>query len=107
MESHREINKKFHFGFVLKTFQTKKTFQTFSFVSIIFPFLLLFVANSTAQTYFQQEVNYTINVRLDDVKHELFANESIGYINNSPNELTFLYFHLWPNAYKNDKTALA
>jgi len=72
--------------------------------------LLLFVfakSNLTAQSYFQQEVNYTISVKLDDVKHELLANERIEYINNSPNQLTFLYMHLWPNAYKDNTTPLA
>jgi hypothetical protein len=57
--------------------------------------------------YFQQEVNYTIHVKLDDVKHELTGEESMEYINNSPDELTFIYIHLWPNAYKNNYTALA
>lgn len=57
--------------------------------------------------YFQQEVNYTIHVKLDDVKNELFADASIEYINNSPDDLSFIYFHLWPNAYKNNSTALA
>ncbi|MCK7473948.1 MAG: hypothetical protein MZV49_11405 [Rhodopseudomonas palustris] len=33
--------------------------------------------------------------------------EEIEYINNSPNELEYIYFHLWPNAYKNGETALA
>ena len=57
--------------------------------------------------YFQQEVNYTIKVKLNDVKHELSGFETIEYINNSPHTLKQLYFHVWPNAYKNDKTALA
>ena len=70
---------------------------------IILALLPLF---SSAQ-YFQQEVNYSINVRLDDSKHELFADETIEYINNSPNSLEFIYFHIWPNAYKNNGTALA
>jgi hypothetical protein len=30
----------------------------------------------------------------------------IEYTNNSPDSLSFLYFHLWPNAYKNNNTAL-
>jgi|GEM_PF-3481881 len=30
-----------------------------------------------AQDYFQQEVNYTINLRLDDQKHEISAFEEI------------------------------
>ena len=74
-------------------------------------FSILFFCSScnlvSSQTYFQQEVNYTINVKLDDIKHELNADETIEYINNSPHELSFIYMHLWPNAYKNNKTALA
>ncbi len=57
-----------------------------------------------AQEYFQQEVNYKITVRLDDKSHELFADQTIEYTNNSPNNLEFIYFHLWPNAYKSKET---
>lgn len=71
---------------------------------------LLFVfASFTAlsQDYWQQEVNYTINVTLDDEKHTLSAFEEFEYVNNSPNALDTIYIHLWPNAYKNGETALA
>lgn len=57
--------------------------------------------------YFQQEVNFKIQVRLDDENHYLHAFETIEYINNSSTELEFIYFHLWPNAYKNTGTAFA
>ncbi len=57
--------------------------------------------------YFQQEVNYKIKATLNDAKHELSAYEEITYINNSASSLTYIYFHLWPNAYKNHKTDLA
>ena len=67
----------------------------------LFPFLAF------SQNYWQQEVNYQIEVSLDDTKHELSGTEEIEYINNSPDQLNFIYFHLWPNAYKNNKTALA
>ncbi len=60
-----------------------------------------------AQSYFQQEVNYEIHVSLDDVKHRLHAFETIEYTNNSPSTLTYIWFHLWPNAYKDGKTALS
>ncbi len=53
-----------------------------------------------AQVYFQQEVNHTIRVKLNDTKHTLSAYEEIEYTNNSPDNLDTLYFHLWPNAYK-------
>ncbi len=59
------------------------------------------------QKYFQQEVNYTIHVTLDDSLHELNADETIQYTNNSPDVLNELYFHLWPNAYKDNNTAFA
>jgi hypothetical protein len=69
--------------------------------------LLSHFKNASAQTYFQQEVNYTIHVKLDDVKNEFTADEKIEYINNSPYTLTYLYMHVWANAYKDNKTALA
>lgn len=75
---------------------------------IAFIILFLAFASSTfSQEYFQQEVNFKINVRLDDENHFLYADETIEYINNSPDTLHFLYFHLWPNAYKNNQTAFS
>ena len=70
-------------------------------------FLLLSNTLVFSQTYFQQEVNYTINVKLNDKVHSLSGFETIEYINHSPDTLKFIYFHLWPNAYKNKNTALA
>jgi hypothetical protein len=60
-----------------------------------------------SQNYFQQEVHYRIIVSLNDSAHSLSGYESISYINHAPASLTYLYFHLWPNAYKNDSTAFA
>lgn len=75
---------------------------------ILYPFLfLLLFVNVYSKEYFQQEANYRIRVALDDVKHELNADISIEYVNNSPDTLSFIWFHLWPNAYKNNRTALA
>ena len=59
------------------------------------------------QHYFQQEVNFKIQVRLDDTKHELNAGETVEYINHSPDTLRLLYFHLWPNGYSGNETELA
>jgi hypothetical protein len=72
--------------------------------SLIFlwPFL-----NVLPQDYFQQEVNYKIQVTLIDTNHELNGYEEVEYINNSPDTLGFLYFHLWPNAYSDNSTPLA
>jgi len=62
--------------------------------------------DTNAQDYWQQELKYSIKVKLDDKKHTLDAYETIEYINNSPDELTYIYMHLWPNAYKDRSTAL-
>lgn len=73
-------------------------------------FVAIFVIGQNVfsqQTYFQQEVNYKIDVRLNDKDHTLKAFEEIQYINNASTSLNYIYFHLWPNAYKNNNTALA
>lgn len=75
--------------------------------SFIVSLLSLSSACLSAQSYFQQEVNYTIDVTLDDKNHALQATEKIEYINHSPDALSFIYMHLWPNAYKNNSTPLA
>jgi len=71
--------------------------------------LLLFSLNFPfAQAkYFQQEVNTKIDVTLNDSIHTLNGNIEIEYINNSPDELSEIYIHLWANAYKNRKTAFS
>ncbi len=68
---------------------------------------LLPATNGFSREYFQQEVNYSIDVYLDDQKHELLGNENIEYKNNSPDALLFIYIHLWPNAYRDTYTSLA
>ncbi len=63
--------------------------------------------SASNQPYFQQEADYKIDVTLDDVDNTLDGFEIIDYTNNSPDTLHFIWFHLWPNAYKNDRTAFS
>ncbi|MBS1568534.1 MAG: hypothetical protein JST45_03740, partial [Bacteroidetes bacterium] len=58
------------------------------------------------QAYFQQEVDYVIDVRLDDESHLLHGSETFTYRNNSTSTLDTLWIHLWPNAYRDRNTAL-
>ena len=69
--------------------------------------LAILSLNLSAQDYFQQEVNYTIDVELNDEDHTLKGMEYIDYTNSSTNDLNFLWFHIWPNAYKDNTTELA
>ena len=71
-------------------------------------FLLSIISTNTyTQNYFQQEVDYIIDVSLNDNLHTLKGFIEIDYTNNSPQTLDTLWFHLWPNAYKNNSTRLA
>ena len=59
------------------------------------------------QAKWQQKVAYSIVVSLDDKKQLLNGFETIQYTNNSPNELTEIFMHLWPNGYRNRNTSFA
>ena len=62
---------------------------------------------AASSQYWQQKVDYTIDVSLNDKEKTLDGFEKIIYTNNSPDTLHFIWFHLWMNAYKNDKTAFS
>src|SRR5690606_25744217 len=75
-------------------------------------FVILLLLNSLqvgAQNaaYWQQRVDTKIEVRLDDAEHFLHAHLSLDYYNQSPDTLRFIYFHLYPNAYRTDRSAFA
>ncbi len=75
------------------------------FLSILF-IAIAFWAQAQDE-YFQQEVNYKINVTLNDQNHTLAGDIEIKYTNNSPQTLHKIYMHLWPNAYSSRNTAFA
>jgi hypothetical protein len=70
---------------------------------------LLFIAIGLGQrnSYWQQQVGVTIHVALNDQAHSLSGDIRMDYKNNSPDTLRYIWIHLWPNAYKNDKTAFS
>ncbi|NOT37487.1 MAG: M1 family metallopeptidase [Saprospiraceae bacterium] len=55
--------------------------------------------------YFQQQVNYKIDVKLNDKEHRLTGKIEMHYSNNSPDILDRIGMHLWPNAFSNKNTA--
>jgi len=70
--------------------------------------ILLMATGLFAQdTYWQQKVDYRMNVALDPNDNSLQAFARITYTNRSPDTLPFIWFHLWPNAYRNDRTAFS
>ena len=76
-------------------------------VKTTFILLLVQFLYGNSNQYFQQMVKYEIDITLNDSAHTLSAYERLEYTNNSPDTLKYIWFHLWPNAYKNDSTAFA
>ena len=47
--------------------------------------------------YWQQQANYVIDVELDDANQSIKGKETVTYINNSPDVLTYLWLQLDQN----------
>ena len=63
-------------------------------------------AQEDSVRYWQQQADYTIKASLDANNHLLTGTETISYTNNSPDTLTVLHLHLYPNAFRNKTSPL-
>ncbi|MFI5251903.1 MAG: M1 family metallopeptidase [Bacteroidota bacterium] len=66
---------------------------------IILFFVLLFPAALMAESYWQQDVHYIIDAKLDPDKAVVTGKETLVYTNNSPDTLKVAYFRLYWNAF--------
>lgn len=74
-----------------------------------FVFLLVFVtvlqtysqtSNFARSGYWQQKVNYKMEIDIDVKTYQYSGKVQLEYINNSPDELNKVYFHLYNNAFQ-------
>lgn len=63
------------------------------------------ITHAQQAKYWQQQADYKIAANLNDKENTLDGFETISYTNHSFDSLSFLWIHVWPNAFKNDKTA--
>ncbi|WGK65178.1 M1 family metallopeptidase [Croceiramulus getboli] len=56
--------------------------------------------------YYQNEANYKMKIELDDKTQKLYGEETITYINNSPDDLEYLWVQLDQNIRSKDSPAL-
>ncbi len=63
------------------------------------------LAFGQSSAYWQQQVDFKISVTLRPELRSLAGNLDMNYTNHSPDTLHFIWIELYPNAYKNDKTA--
>ncbi|WP_313028726.1 M1 family metallopeptidase [Soonwooa sp.] len=52
--------------------------------------------------YWQQAVNYNLNITLDDTQNKFTGSAEVSYTNNSPDALKFIWFQLDQNLFKKD-----
>ncbi len=50
--------------------------------------------------YWQQDIHYTIDANIDEVNDCITGDETLEYVNNSPDTLRFVFFHLYQNAFQ-------
>ena len=72
-----------------------------------FFFLFNYMPSFAQGAYWQQQADYKMDVTFNEKDHSLDGYASINYSNHSPDTLYYIWFHLWPNAYKNDRTAMS
>jgi hypothetical protein len=63
-----------------------------------------FDAARSQADYFQQDVDYVIRVKLDTEAKKSSGEQTIQYVNNSPDTLRQFYLHLYPNAFRDKNT---
>ncbi len=67
----------------------------------ILPLLFVFSMTFTnAQDYWQQRVEYKMDIDFDTKKHQFKGTQTLKYFNNSPDTLNKVFFHLYFNAFQ-------
>lgn len=63
---------------------------------------VLFVSPSFAQysDYWQQRVEYQMDIEVDEENHQLSGSQKLTYYNNSPDTLKRVFYHLYFNAFQ-------
>jgi len=59
-------------------------------------------SGAPGHTYWQQQVDYTIDATLDEVERQIQAKATITYTNNSPDSLSYLWLQLDQNRFRPD-----
>ncbi len=85
---------------ILVNSKLKKMRERFSLAGMVFSFLFISFGSYAQQGYWQQTANYKMDIHLDVLTNKITGTQTITYINNSPDTLRQLYFHLYWNAFQ-------
>ncbi|TRX60854.1 M1 family metallopeptidase [Fulvivirga sp. M361] len=67
---------------------------------LLYSALLYAHAQPTSTTYWQQHVDYKMEIKVDVKTHQFEGSQKLTYTNNSPDTLTKVYYHLYFNAFQ-------
>ncbi len=67
---------------------------------IIFFYFLFSSFQSFSNDYWQQRVEYKININFDHENHQFLGDQNLIYYNNSQDTITKVFFHLYFNAFQ-------
>lgn len=74
----------------------------YNFIKKAFFTFLFFVTGTIllGQNYWQQRVEYQMDVDFDVQKHQFSGSQTLKYLNNSPDTLNRVFYHLYFNAFQ-------
>ncbi len=67
---------------------------------VVFSTFTQSTANTTFSTYWQQQVDYTMDIQMDVEKNQYTGKQKLVYTNNSPESLQKVFYHLYFNAFQ-------
>ena len=70
------------------------------FTLLLATFLILPALSAQNKDYWQQEVDYTMEIDVDAENHQYAGKQTLVYTNNSPETLDRVYYHLYFNAFQ-------
>ncbi|MBS1486284.1 MAG: M1 family metallopeptidase [Bacteroidetes bacterium] len=68
--------------------------------AVILLFVPVFLKAQPGPGYWQQRVEYTMNIKMNTDTHQLSGTQHLVYYNNSPDTLKKVYYHLYFNAFQ-------
>ncbi|MEL7341322.1 MAG: M1 family metallopeptidase, partial [Bacteroidota bacterium] len=67
---------------------------------LLFSLSLLLLFSPLQADYWQQEVNYEMQIDFDVEKHQFSGRQQLAYVNHSPDTLNRVFYHLYFNAFQ-------
>ena len=69
---------------------------------LIWSILIVFfyIPSFSQDGYWQQNIKYDMNIDFDHENHQFYIRQEITYTNNSPDDLSKVYMHLFYNAFQ-------